>query len=535
VSTTTDGLVAVPLERRRILIVEDEALVAADIEQRLEALGYDVCGVADTCGGAISDTLALKPDLVLMDIHLIGDRDGVHAATQIRESSGIPVVFLTAHADDDTLARLRAAAPFGFILKPFAERELKATIEVAFYRQEAEIQSLAAERWLVTSLSSIGDGVIAIDIQGKVKFINPIAEVMTGWPRKSALGRDIIDVFTLEEHGNYVSVPDLLALAFREGAAIYLESGYSLIVRDGRKFHIADSIAVIRDDRAAITGWVITFRDITSMFEAEREERYRERNMTEALRLQALSLLAGGVARDFNKFLYEIVTGTSVGRGILDKMGGEALTRFGELLDRIDGAAGNGAHLCSQLLACAGQIRLPVEIVELNGLTRAAVEAFERDVAKSTNLVVDLANDLPLVRADAGQLRQIIVSLLLNASEALQGDPGRIVVQTTRFNADAVFFSECRVGDGLPAGEYVLLKITDSGCGMAPELMTRIFDPFFTTKPQRRGLSLAVAAGILRSCGGALCVDSTFGRGSCFMLAFPAETPRVQSHKSAIS
>ena len=153
---TTEIFAPPPPNRRRILIVEDEAIVAADIEQRLEALGYDVCGIADTCGGAISDTHALQPDLVLMDIHLIGDRDGVYAATQIRESCGIPVVFLTAHADDDTLTRLREAAPFGFILKPFAERELKATIEVAFYRHEAELQMSASQRWLVMSLSSIG-------------------------------------------------------------------------------------------------------------------------------------------------------------------------------------------------------------------------------------------------------------------------------------------------------------------------------------------------------------------------------------------
>ena len=503
-------------------MVEDEAVVAADIEQRLQALGFDVCGIADTCEGAISETDALQPDLVLMDIHLIGAGDGVHAATKIRESSGIPVVFLTAHADDATLTRISAAAPFGFILKPFAERELKATIEVAFYRQRAEIQLSASERWLVTTLSSMGDGVIATDLQGKIKFINPMAEGMTGWIRDTALGRDIIDVFALERHGRHISVADLLALALREGAAIYLKSGHFLVVRDGRKLRVADSIALIRDEREAITGWVINFRDVTAVIEAELEEKRLEQKTNEAQRLQTLTLMAGRAARDFNNLLYLIATGTSIGRAILDELGGEALKRFREQLDRIDGAADEGAKLCSQLLAYAGQVRLTLGIVDLNALTRAALEAFERNADGNTRLVVDLALDLPMICADAGQLQQIITNLIMNASEALQGGPGSVVVQTTRLNADAGFFSQCQVGSDLPPGKYVLLKITDTGCGMPPELMTRIFDPFFSTKSQGRGLALAATAGIVTSLGGALRVESNVGQGTCFELALPA-------------
>jgi PAS domain S-box-containing protein len=211
--------------------------------------------------------------MVLMDINLIGPRDGIDAAIEIRETSNIPVIFLTAYADDATLARIRPADPFGYIIKPFAERELRAALEVAFCRKEAESQRSSMEHWLAITLSSLGDGVIATDLDGKVKFINPVAAVMTGWIRSAALGRNIAEVFALQKQGNSISVNELLDLAFKEGTTTYLEDGHSLVLQDGRILPVADSIALIRDDRATISGWVINFRGVTALIAAGMEER----------------------------------------------------------------------------------------------------------------------------------------------------------------------------------------------------------------------------------------------------------------------
>src|SRR5580698_6240442 len=155
----------------RILIVEDESLVAMDLEWRLRNLGYDVCGRVDTADDAVRAALAEQPALVLMDIHLLGETDGVEAAARIREQSMIPVVFVTAHADDATLLRAGASEPYGYVLKPFDERELKATIEMAFYRSRAEQKLRGMERWLATTLGSIGDGVIATDTAGVITLL----------------------------------------------------------------------------------------------------------------------------------------------------------------------------------------------------------------------------------------------------------------------------------------------------------------------------------------------------------------------------
>jgi len=513
-------------EKPRILIVEDESLVAADLEERLNKLSYEVCGQADTCDGAVADALRLKPDLVLMDIHLIGKKDGVEAANQIHRSTGIPVVFLTAHADDATLARIGVVEPFGYVVKPFDERELKATIEVALYRHQAESRLKKMERWLATTLSSIGDGVIATDLNGKVKFINAMTEALTGWLSHMALGRDVTDVFILEKGGENVSVTGLLNQALQNGAGIYIEEGHFLKARDGRKFPVDDSISVIRDDDDKITGWVIVFRDVSARLDAEQKRIRLEGKMREAQRLEGLGVMAGGIAHDFNNLLQVVVTNVSLSQAILDaKINASTASKLPALLNQIKTAADQASRLCTQMLAYAGQGRFEIRDIELTQFTRSAINLLRVSVHKSAKLVLNLAEGLPSIRADTSQLQQIIMNLVINASDALDGKPGTITVETRRFRAAPAFISRCHVGTDLPGGDYILLKVSDTGCGMTPEMMSRIFDPFFTTKFLGRGLGLAAVTGIVRDHGGALSVESTPGRGTCFQAIFPPVEP----------
>src|SRR6516164_9194303 len=204
------------MTRARILVVEDEGIVAQDIRNRLTRHGYTVVGVVETGADAVRLTAELRPDLVLMDIHLKGPMDGVEAAEHIRANWQIPVVYLTAYADDATLRRARVTEPFGYILKPFEERELPTILEMALYKNAAERRLRASERRYATTLSSIGDGVIATDAEGRVSFLNPVAEALTGWAAAEAAGRPLAEVFrTLDEHSRAV----LDAPFVREGVA----------------------------------------------------------------------------------------------------------------------------------------------------------------------------------------------------------------------------------------------------------------------------------------------------------------------------
>jgi hypothetical protein len=505
-----------PLTRPRILVVEDEALVAADLEDRLERSGYEVCGRADTADDAVEAALATRPDLVLMDIHLIGPRDGVDAAGQLRTRSDVPVVFLTAHADESTLSRAGTSEPFGYVLKPFDERELRATVEMALYRSRAERRLRKMERWLATTLGSIGEGVIATDRLGRINFINAVGEALTGWPRGEALGRDLIEVFVVEKDGEPGALPTLFAQAMTEGSSISLGDGHFLRTRDGQRRVLDESIAAVRDDDGQITGAVVIFRDATDRKKAEEDRRRLEEKMHEAVRLESLGALASGIAHDFNNLLTVITCNATLGQAVAPE--GSPLMKY---LTDMQAAADRASDLCSQILAYAGQARMLAEAVELSTFIRERAPLLKKGIAATTEIELDLADDLPLLRGDRSQLQQVIANLLLNGSEALAGQPGKLVVATRRFLATPDFLATCRQGSDLPPGEYLSLEVRDDGQGMSEATLARMFDPFFTTKFAGRGLGLSAVQGIVRLHGGALAVESTPGVGTTFRVLFP--------------
>ncbi|MBV9999089.1 MAG: response regulator [Verrucomicrobia bacterium] len=514
-----------------ILIVEDESLVAIHLEDRLTKIGYEVCGVSDSAAEAVAIALAQTPDLVLMDIHLHGERDGIDAAAEIRKIADVPIIFVTAHADDATLKRAGITEPFGYVLKPFDERELKATIEIALYRKRTEQRLRKVEQWLSATLGSMGDGVIATDAYGQIKFINAIGEAITGWSRELALGRHFYDVFVVEKGAEGPPVTDLLERATVDGLAIALEEGHCLRTREGRHVALDDSIAPIRERDGTLTGYVTVFRDATARKEAQEERLRLEEKMREALRLESLGQVASGVAHDFNNLLVAVTLNTSLARTLVREG-----TPMAELLDEIKTAASRAARLCNQMLAYAGGGSLVMRALNLNSFVREAAPLLKVVIQNHATLALNLEESLPPILADGAELYQMVMNLVLNASEALGEGSGCLSIGTRRFRADQSFLAECRLNSELSEGEYVLLEVSDPGHGMSPETLTRIFDPFFTTKFTGRGLGLSAVLGIVRAHGGAIHVESTPGQGTTFRILFPrASSPPVVGTARAVN
>src|SRR5262249_36130809 len=167
-------------EPPRILIVEDEAIVALDIEERLRRLGYDVVGIVDSCADALASAAELRPDLVLMDIELRDDRDGISAAEQLRAEMAVPVVFLTAYADAETIDRAKRASPHGYVVKPFDERDLRATLEVALYRVGADRALRRSHEDLLAVLDVQRTGILLVEETGRIGFANAAAGRILG-------------------------------------------------------------------------------------------------------------------------------------------------------------------------------------------------------------------------------------------------------------------------------------------------------------------------------------------------------------------
>jgi PAS domain S-box-containing protein/putative nucleotidyltransferase with HDIG domain len=260
-------------EKVRILVVEDEGLVSKDIQESLKSLGYAVCGSASAGEEAIRKAEELRPDLILMDIILKGDIDGVEAAELIHTKMSLPVVFLTAHSDDHTLGRAKVTEPFGYILKPFDERELHTTIEVALYKHRMDRKVRESEQWFSTTLRSIGDAVIATDTEGRVIFLNAVAERLTGWSHEEASGRGLAEVFNVLDEDGVTLIENPVARVLKEGVGQELRNNI-LLGRNEHSIIIDDSAAPIIDDKGQISGVVVVFRDVTER--RRQEEKIKE-------------------------------------------------------------------------------------------------------------------------------------------------------------------------------------------------------------------------------------------------------------------
>lgn len=226
----------------QILIVEDESIVAEDIRRTLQSLGYNVPAVVSSGEEAINMAKENSPELVLMDIMLKGKMDGIEAAGQIRSHFNIPVVYLTAYSDDKILERAKITEPFGYIIKPFNERELQINIEIALYEHKMEKKLKESKEWYITTLKSISDGVIATDPKGCVLFLNPAAQSMIGWESKEATGKPLKDVFNI--------------ISERTEKA----NKTVLISQDETRINIDTASDAIKDDKGNIIGIVVVFR-----------------------------------------------------------------------------------------------------------------------------------------------------------------------------------------------------------------------------------------------------------------------------------
>lgn len=481
----------------RVLVVEDEAIVAMDISASLRMLGYEVEGPASTGEEAIVLALRTRPDLVLMDIMLRGGMDGVEAACRIREATGAPIVYLTAYADESTLRRAKVAEPLGYLLKPFEERELRTTIETALYKHRTEVRLRESERWLATTLKSIGDAVIAADERGRVRLINPAAEGLTGWPQDEALGRDLDEVFQLADEATGLRVEVGVPAGGERQADVLLLS------RDGRSTPVETSASVITDEKGCFRGSVLIFKDISE----------RRRLATQLLRsekLAAVGQLAAGMAHELNNPLTPALLYTErlLRQGGLDA---EARGHLEVVVHEVERAQ----KIIKDLLAFARQYRGTQNETDINELLGRALEHVESESpSPKVSSRFEPGQGVRIV-ADEYRLTQVFLNLIRNARQAIE-EGGRAGVVTIR--------SE-RVTEG--DAERVRVTVTDDGPGIAREYLPKIFDPFFTTRQvgAGSGLGLSLSNGIVEEHGGTISVESEPGAGATFVVDLPARTP----------
>ena len=548
-NNTTKGANAVA--SARILVVEDEGIVAEEIRSRLKRLRYEVAAVASSGEEAIKKAEETRPDLVLMDIRLRGGMDGVEAAEEIRARFDIPVIYVTAYADEATLRRAKTTEPYGYILKPFEDKELRTSIEVALYKHNIERRLRESERWLATTLRSIGDAVITTSAKGRVLFMNPVAEALTGWKDKEALGKQLTEVFNIVSEKTHEVAENPVEKVIREGIVVDLKS-HILIARDGRKIPIDDSAAPIRDDKGKITGVVLVFYDVTERKRAEAEltkyrqqleelveERTADLRKTDELleqeiieRKQAEKTLRElyeqerelyrqleeemerrvefirALAHELKTPLTPVVMSSQV---LASAAKDETLLRLASNISR---GASNLNSRIDELLDLArseiGMLQLKPEQVDVLQLLQEVVEyVAPMPSSRGQSLTSKLPASLPLVWCDQGRLRQSVLNLLSNAFKFTPAG-GRITLRAKQEDASLV------------------VEVKDTGPGIAEEEQQRIFNPYHRLESDRErlsglGLGLALCKTLVELHGGRIWVKSRAGRGSTFGFSLPLE------------
>ncbi len=490
----------------RILVVEDEHIVALDIKMHLQKYGYEVPATYPSGEEALAHIEEIGPVLVLMDIRLQGQLDGLETAELIKERYNIPVILLTAYADDQTIERAKASQPFAYLIKPFEERELRTAIVLALFRHQMEQELIRRERLFSTTLKSIGDGVVVCDTQGIIDFINPVALQILGLQQQQCLGQEYNSVVVVEQKP-------------REDRSEEGAVQHYLLNADSEWVPVEYLLTPLVGDKGARSGTVAVFRDVSSRLRAEADLARSLEQFRQVQKMEAVSRLSGGIAHDFNNLLTVIMGYSRLIHQELKRVATDVAEDIGADLEGLDRAAQKSAILTRQLLTFSRRQVLQRKACDLNEIVVDLEKMFRRLVTENVRLYLSCRAKPATVLVDRGQMEQVLMNLVVNARDAMPGG-GTLTVRTR--NETVVGEMATQTGC-VPEGDYAVLSVQDTGCGIQPQDLNRIFEPFFTTKDtgQGTGLGLSTVYGIVSQSEGHIQVSNAVGEGTSFNIYLP--------------
>jgi two-component system, cell cycle sensor histidine kinase and response regulator CckA len=494
------------IPKKQILVVEDEGLIGADLQRRLERLGYSAPAVAHSGEEALEYAHATAFDLVLMDIRLKGSLDGISTAERLKSELQLPVVYITAHADQETLERAKLTEPFGYVIKPIADAGLRSAVQIAIYKSGMERRLRTSEAWLAATLGSVGDGIVACDTSGEIAFLNPVAEQLTGWTTASAKGKPLLEVLHLFEDGTNQPARNPVFDLFPGENRVY-----TLVSKTGSAYPV--EIGSV-ENRAAdeLLGSILAIRNAGP-------RRELERRLVQSQRMEAASATAGGLAHDFNNLLMIILSGAEE---LASRLSGPEQSIAADIKQ----AASVAGSIVNQLLLLSRRETPPAEVLNLNEIVTEIEPLLSHSLGKNRSFFTDLGAPEAFLWGNRGHLKQVLLNLTLNARDAMSpGSELRISTEPVEIDEYSPDVRRYR------AGRYVRLRVADTGHGMDEATLARIFEPFFTTKAAGAttkpngagtGLGLSIVHSIVTQSGGYISAASGVGRGTTFEILLPS-------------
>jgi len=493
------------MAKAKILVVGNESPGKSDLKSRLIRLGYSVPGVVSSGAEALQRISEIRPDLVLLDISLKAEMDGIEAARQIRDRFNIPVIYLAADADEKALERAKITEPITYVRQPFAERELQVAIEIALYKHQFE------EKYRI--LVDHANEAIFIAQDGVVKFPNPSTLALVGYSVEELAQIPFVNLIHPEDR-QMVWENHQKRLRGEDLPHIY---SFRVLNRSGEEFWVQlNTVLTTWEGRPATLNYL---RDITPLKKLELQ-------FQQAQKMEAIGTLAGGIAHDFNNLLMGIQGYISLMLFNLD-----STHPHYENLKKIEEHVRSGASLTSQLLGFARRGKYEVKPADLNQIIQRSSEMFER-TKKEIKIYRKYQENIWIVGVDRGQIEQLLLNLYVNAWQAMP-EGGNLYLETKNVTLRKDYIKPFWV----QPGDYVKISVTDTGIGMDEKTKQRIFEPFFTTKAMGRGtgLGLASAYGIVKNHGGFINVYSEKGHGTTFTIYLPVREKELKEEKKVLS
>ena len=486
-----------------ILVVEDESIVAEDIKNVLLMEGYLVCGIACSGDLALKKVNEHHPDLILMDINLKGNMDGIETSRKIREQLDIPIIYLTAFSEKDTIDRAKLTNPMGYLVKPINRRDMCIAIEITLYKHRADKKINEERNWLNTTLKSISDAVIATDFQGRVKFMNPIARSFSKSGIAQYEGKTLNELFDIriENPGTCSTGREVVETV--------------LVINNNLKIPVDIRSASIVDEKGVKKGIVTVFRDISDRKKNEMELKRINNELMKAneIKKQFLTIISHELRTPLTpmKAQVQMILAGYFGN-ITDKqrLGLEILDRNTLRLDRLIGDVLDISKLE------AGVMKFNISKADLNQIVKDVVESMKLRV-ETKNIKLTLKEDvIPEIYLDSDRFTQVAMNLIDNAFK-FTGNGGWIEVEISKDNNNA------------------FLIVKDNGIGIKMEEQDNIFKPFvqidsdYSRKYEGSGLSLSICKRIVEFHGGKIWLESEFGKGSAFYVSIPFEQCKVKN------
>ncbi len=504
----------------RVLLADDEETITRSTCRLLEKDGME-CVCVSGAAAALDRLREDDFDVLVADYKMPGNEDMQLLETKNGDFPDVPVIIITGYPSLQSAVKSLKYQVFDYITKPIDMVYLLRRIREAAEQRRLRIALRESQEQFRIVADFTYDWEYWVAPDGNLVYVSPSCERITGY-----------------ERGEFMRDPDLLARIVHPEDREILERhlreesdshqptpvDFRILHHSGEERWISHACQPVYGPDGCWIGQRASNRDISDRKRAEEERRHLEKQMQLSQKLESLGVMASGIAHDFNNLLYAVQ-----GNLELAAMDIPEGTQARHCVEEANEAVRRATDLSDQMLAYSGRGNFVTEKIDLPELIRGTAHLLAASASRNVTIEYRLVDDPPAIEGDPAQLRQVVMNLVMNASEAIGAESGFIKVDVNLMDASQEYLAGTYIDDQLPAGRYVRLDVTDTGCGMDTEVVAKAFDPFFTTKFQGRGLGLSAALGIVRGHRGAIEAASERGQGTTFSVLFPAlDRPATQ-------